>query len=213
MSNGLEDLKEFIIEGNADNSVEKVQALLDEGVSVGSILNDSLIAAMSVVGDKFENKEYFVPELLVAARAMKRSMEVIRPHLVKAGIESHGKVVVGTVRGDQHDIGKNLIAMMFEGAGFEIIDLGVNVEPGKFVEAVKSEKALVLGMSALLTTTMPAMSETIDALKKEELNDRTLVIVGGAPLTQNYSEKIGADLYAPNAAAAVRVVKEKLKRL
>src|SRR3990172_590545 len=181
MQDGIEELKGLVVRGDAKNAPQKVQALLDSGAGVEAILNNGLISAMSVVGEKYENKEYFVPELLVAARAMQRSMEILKPLLKGANVESQGTLIIGTVKGDQHDIGKNLVSIMFEGAGFEVVDLGINVSPAKFVEAIRARNGMaVLGMSALLTTTMPVMSETISALKSAGIKDKTLVIVGGA---------------------------------
>ena len=158
---------------------------------------------MAVVGERFKANEFYVPEVLIAARAMKSAMEVLRPQLAAAGVEPRGTVLIGTVRGDLHDIGKNLVAMMLEGAGWNVVDMGVDVKPEKFVASVESEKAQLIGLSALLTTTMPAMKETIEALKQAGMRDKVAVLIGGAPVTQDYADEIGADAYAPDAASAV----------
>jgi methylmalonyl-CoA mutase cobalamin-binding domain/chain len=165
---------------------------------------------MAVVGEKFKNNEFYIPEVLVAARAMNAAMAIVKPLIVGDQLKPLGKVVIGTVRGDLHDIGKNLVMMMLEGAGFEIVDLGVDVAPEKFVEAAKANSADVVAMSALLTTTMPAMKDTIAALEENGLRDKVKVIIGGAPVTQSYADSIGADGYAPDAASAVDKVKELL---
>lgn len=206
----LQALAQAIINGKAPEAKALTESALAEGVSAAEVLNNGLVAGMNVVGEKFKNNEFYVPEVLIAARAMKNAMEVLRPQLAKSGVEPKGKVAIGTVRGDLHDIGKNLVAMMLEGAGFEIQDLGVDVKPEQFVEAAKNG-ADVIAMSALLTTTMPAMKDTIEALKSEGVRDKTCVMIGGAPVTQNYCDEIGADGYAPDAASAVDKAKELLK--
>ena len=206
----LQALAQAIINGKAPDARSLTESALAEGVNPGDILNKGLVAGMNVVGEKFKNNEFYVPEVLIAARAMKASMELLRPQLVKSGIKARGTVAIGTVRGDLHDIGKNLVAMMLEGAGFEIMDLGVDVKPEQFVEAVKGG-ADVIAMSALLTTTMPAMKDTVEALKAEGVRGKTSVMIGGAPVTQNYCNEIGADGYAPDAASAVDTAKELLK--
>lgn len=205
----LQALAQAIINGKAPEAKALTESALAEGVSPAEILNQGLIAGMNVVGEKFKNNEFYVPEVLIAARAMKTAMEVLRPQLAKSGVQPIGKVAIGTVRGDLHDIGKNLVAMMLEGAGFEINDLGVDVKPERFVEVAK-EGADIVAMSALLTTTMPAMKDTIDALKAEGVRDKVRVMIGGAPVTQNYCDEIGADGYAPDAASAVDKAKELL---
>jgi 5-methyltetrahydrofolate--homocysteine methyltransferase len=172
------------------------------------ILNEGLIPAMGEVGCRFEAGEYYLPEMLVSAQAMKASLNLLRPLLVERKVEPMGRVVVGTVQGDLHDIGKNLVSMMLEGAGFEVVDLGVDVPPGKFVEAARG--AQVIGLSALLTTTMPTMGRVIPALKEAGVRDQVKVIVGGAPVTQAFADQIGADGYGPDASSAVRKVKELL---
>jgi 5-methyltetrahydrofolate--homocysteine methyltransferase len=206
----LEALAQAIINGKAPDAKALTEAALAEGVGPGAVLNSGLVAGMNVVGTKFKNNEFYVPEVLIAARAMKMAMEVLRPQLAASGVEPKGKVAIGTVRGDLHDIGKNLVAMMLEGAGFEIMDLGVDVKPEQFVEAVKSG-ADVVALSALLTTTMPAMKETIEALKAGGVREKACVMIGGAPVTQNYADEIGADGYSPDAASAVDTAKELLK--
>lgn len=205
----LNALAEAIINGKAPIAVEIVKEALAEGIAPSAILNDGLVAGMNVVGIKFKANEFYVPEVLISARAMQKSMDILKPELAKAGVESKGKFAIGTVKGDLHDIGKNLVAMMLEGAGFEVIDLGVDVKPEKYVEAAKNG-ADIIAMSALLTTTMPSMKETIDALIEAGVRDNVKVMVGGAPVTQNYSDEIGADGYSSDAASAVDKAKELL---
>ncbi|MBI3948413.1 MAG: corrinoid protein [Armatimonadetes bacterium] len=206
----LENLAQYVIEGNAPKAKETTDALLEQHVPVADIVNKGLIAGMEVVGRKFKSNEFYIPEVLIAARAMKQSMEKVKPLIADAGIESKGCVAVGTVQGDLHDIGKNLVTMMLEGAGFEVIDMGTDVGPAAFVAVVKEKGVQALGLSALLTTTMPAMKETINALQEAGVRDRVKVMVGGAPLTQAYADEIGADGYAPDAASAVDKAKELL---
>ena len=206
----LEGLAQAIINGKAPDAKELTEKALAEGVNAGDILNKGLVAGMNVVGAKFKNNEFYVPEVLIAARAMKAAMELLKPELASSGVEPKGRVAIGTVRGDLHDIGKNLVAMMLEGAGFEIMDLGVDVKPEQFVEAVRNG-ADVVAMSALLTTTMPAMKETVSALQAEGVRDKAVVMIGGAPVTQNYADEIGADGYSPDAASAVDTAKTLLK--
>jgi len=206
----LKAIYENTVNGNAAKVKELTQAALAEGVPPGEIVTKYLIPAMGEVGDRFERNEFYVPELLIAARAMQAALALIKPLLSESDIQSAGKVAIGTVKGDLHDIGKNLVAMMLQGAGFEIVDLGVDVAPDKFVEAVKNSGAQVVALSALLTTTMPAMKTTIEALKAAGLRDKVKVIIGGAPVTQRYADEIGADGYAPDANSAVRKTKELL---
>jgi len=205
----LQEIREAVIEGQAKVVVPKVEQALQEGIDANTILHDALIDAMGEVGQLFEDGEFFVPEMLIAARAMSAALEVLKPQLVEQGIEPVGKVAIGTVKGDLHDIGKSLVAMMLEGAGFEIINLGVDVSPEKFIAEIKNG-AQIVAMSALLTTTMPNMKLTIDAIKDAGLRDQTVVLVGGAPVTAAYASEIGADGYAPDASAAVRKAKELL---
>jgi 5-methyltetrahydrofolate--homocysteine methyltransferase len=201
----LKALSDAIIKGDQNKSVEITKQALAEGTAAKSVLDDGLIAGMDVVGARFKKNEVYIPEVLIAARAMKMAMEVLEPELVKAGVEPIGKFAIGTVQGDLHDIGKNLVAMMLKGAGFEVVDLGVDVEPEKFVEQAKAKGIQLIGMSALLTTTMPGMEKTVAALKDSGLPVK--ILVGGAPVTQDYAEKIGADGYAADAASAVDMAK------
>jgi 5-methyltetrahydrofolate--homocysteine methyltransferase len=202
----LTKIYDCILEGDMGGTSEAVQAAIDAGLPAEQIMNEGMIAAMAKVGRLFEEGEYFVPEMLIAARAMKSGLTLIQPLLIDSGIEPVGKVAVGTVKGDLHDIGKNLVAMMMEGAGFEIMDLGTDVPPEKFVEAAQ-EGADLIGLSALLTTTMPSMEATVSALVQAGLRDQVKVIVGGAPVTTEYAEKIGADGYAPDASQAANLAK------
>lgn len=199
------EMRDTLQRGNASKVKEHVENALAGGRSATEILNEGLVAAMAIVGDKFRRNEVYVPEVMVAARAMTAGLEVIKPILAQTGARSAGKLLVGTVRGDLHDIGKNLVKMMFEGAGFQVVDLGVDIAPDAFVDAVRREQPDLLGMSALLTTTMPAMKHTIEALKHAGIRDQVRVMVGGAPVTAKYAEEIGADGYAPDASTAVDV--------
>ena len=200
----LDDTYLAVLEGNTEGARKGVEACLAAGVIPESILHQGLIPAMREVGARFERQEYYVPEMLIAARAMQAGLNVIRPLLAAGGVQAVARVAIGTVQGDLHDIGKNLVAMMLEGAGFEVTDLGTDVQPQKFVEAVRSGAQLI-GISALLTTTMTKMPAVLEALKSAGLRDQARVIVGGAPLTQEFAEKIGADGYAPDASQAVTV--------
>lgn len=186
---------------------EFVQDALDQGVSAKEILNEGLIPGMDIVGEKMESGEMFIPEVLKSAKAMSAAVEILKPLLGDEGISVAGKVVIGTVKGDLHDIGKNLVTMMLESAGFEVYDLGIDVPPENFIAAVKEKEADLLGLSALLTTTMPMMKQTIDAIVESGLRDSVKVIVGGAPVNQGFTEKIGANGYAPDAGSAVRLAK------
>lgn len=205
-----ETIFEGILKGQMKDVEEATKAALAEGISAGELLNEAMIPAMAEVGRLFEANEYYVPEMLIAARAMKAGLALIRPQLVAEDIEPKGKVALGTVKGDLHDIGKNLVAIMVEGAGFEVIDLGVDVPPEKFVETAQKEKVDVIGLSALLTTTMPSMKTTIEALQEAGIRDQVKVIIGGAPVTQKYADEIGADGYGRDAAAAANLVKSLL---
>ncbi|NLB72896.1 MAG: cobalamin-binding protein [Firmicutes bacterium] len=202
------EIRQALESGNAQAVKKLVEAALGQDVSAETILNEGLIGAMSQVGEKFKKNEVYVPEVLVAARAMYAGLDVLRPILVETGTKAVGKLVIGTVKGDLHDIGKNLVRMMFEGAGFQVIDLGIDVPESKFIDAVRTEEPDLLGMSTLLTTTMPAMKATIEALKVAGLRDKVKVIVGGAPVTQNFADAIGADGYAPDASSAVELAKD-----
>ncbi|MGA2679244.1 MAG: corrinoid protein [Sedimentisphaerales bacterium] len=201
----LKALAEAVIKGDPNTAVTITKQAIAEKMPAGDILKSGLIAGMDTVGLRFKNNEIYIPEVLIAARAMKMAMQVLEPELVKAGVKPVGKFVVGTVQGDLHDIGKNLVAMMMKGAGFEVIDLGVDVTSEKFVEKAKATGAQLVGMSTLLTTTMPKMEKTLKELRSAGL--KTKVMIGGAPVTQNYADKIGADGYAADAATAVDVAK------
>ena len=207
MGNALETIYNAVLEGDAAGAKAGVNAALAAGLNPEAILKEGLIAAMGEVGRLFEENEYFVPEMLVAARAMQGGLAILKPHLAAGGSISAGKAVVGTVKGDLHDIGKNLVAMMLEGAGFEVIDLGTDVTPDKFVKAVIEHKPHVIGMSALLTTTMPSMSGTVKALQEAGVRDQVKVMIGGAPVTDGFARQIGADGYSPDASSAVRLAK------
>ena len=199
----LNDISKALQRGKADKVSELVNQALKEDIVPKKILEKGLIHGMSIIGEKFKKNEVYVPEVLIAARAMHAGMDVLKPKLTETGVKNIGKVVMGTVKGDLHDIGKNLVEIMLEGAGFEIIDLGTDVSPGKFVDAVKEYQPNVLGMSALLTTTMVYMPEVIQALHNAGLRDKEKIMVGGAPITQNYANQIGADGYSPDAASTV----------
>jgi len=201
----LKSLADAIIKGDQNAAFQITKAALTEGTSAETVLNDGLIAGMDVIGGRFKRNEVYIPEVLIAARAMKMAMQVLEPELVKAGVKPRGKFLIGTVQGDLHDIGKNLVAMMLKGAGFEVVDLGVDVGPEKFVEQAKATGVQVIGMSTLLTTTMPSMEKTLKALKEAGVSAK--VMIGGAPVTQGYADKIGADCYSPDAASAVDMAK------
>lgn len=205
----LETIFKKVTEGEAEDVAAGVQAALDSGVPSEEILNKALIAAMDDVGQQFEEGDLFVPEMLIAARAMQAGLDLLKPHLAETGVQAAGTVAVGTVKGDLHDIGKNLVAMMLEGAGFEVIDLGTDVDPAKFAQAVKNG-ANVLGMSALLTTTMGSMAQVIEAIEELNMRDKVKIIIGGAPVTAEYAEEIGADGFAADASGAVKKVRELL---
>ena len=199
----LKAIAENVIAGKADKVKELTQAAIDSGVNVKDVLEKGLIAGMAVVGAKFKANEFYVPEVLIAARAMKAGMVIVEPLLEKAGIKPTGKIAIGTVKGDLHDIGKNLVAMMMKGAGFHILDLGIDVSPEKFTSAVAQDGAQIVCLSALLTTTMTSMKTTVQALQAGNVRNKVKVMIGGAPVTQSYADEIGADGYAPDAASAV----------
>ncbi len=203
----LDSIFNAVLDGKAAETQAGVKAALAAGLPAETVLKDGLIAAMTEVGRLFEENEYFVPEMLVAARAMQSGLALLKPQLAANGAAPAGRVVVGTVKGDLHDIGKNLVAMMLEGAGFEVVDLGTDVTPEKFVQAVQRHQPQVVGMSALLTTTMPSMSATVKALQEAGVRDSVKVMVGGAPVTEEFAQKIGADGYSPDASSAVRKAK------
>ena len=206
----LDDISAFLQKGKAKDVKELVQQAIDQGIDAKTILEEGLLSGMNIIGTKFKHGEVFVPEVLVAARAMNGGAALLKPHLATAGVKAKGKVVIGTVKGDLHDIGKNLVGMMMEGAGFEIIDLGTNVSPDAFVKAVQEKQPHIVGMSALLTTTMPAMSKTIEALKAAGVREQVKVLVGGAPISQEFANQIGADAFAADASSAARVAKSLL---
>ena len=204
-------ISKAILNGDSEGLVEAINQALEEGKSAEYIFNKECIPALTEVGRLYEVGEFFLPEMLVSARAVQAGLMMLRPYLIDSGIGYVGKVVIGTVKGDIHDIGKNLVAMMLEGSGFEIIDLGVDVPPEKFVESVEKHQPDLVGMSALLTTTMPSMKLTMNALNYANLRDHVKVIVGGAPLTDKYAKEIGADGFAPDASKAVSIAKFLLK--
>ena len=201
----FKEISELLQKGKAKDIVVSVQKALDDGASPGDILEKALMAGMNIVGDKFKKNEVFVPEVLIAARAMNKATETLKPHLAKAGIQPVGKAVICTVKGDLHDIGKNLVKMMIEGKGIEVEDLGVDCDAQKVVDTVKESGAKVLCLSALLTTTMTAQKDVIDALKSAGVRDQVKVMVGGAPVTQSFADEIGADAYTADAASAAEV--------
>jgi 5-methyltetrahydrofolate--homocysteine methyltransferase len=204
----LKQLHDAILTGDAKTAKSVTEQALAAGVAPLKIVQEYMVPAMAEVGRRFECNEYFVPELLLAARAMKGALELIRPLLIASGERPSGRVALGTVKGDLHDIGKNLVGAMLEGGGYEVLDLGVNVTPEQFVTAVKEKGANIVAMSALLTTTMPAMRTTVDALKQAGVRDQVKILVGGAPITQRYAEEIGADGFTESAAGAVGLAKK-----
>jgi 5-methyltetrahydrofolate--homocysteine methyltransferase len=199
----LQAIADAVIAGNREEVAKLANAAVSEGVSPSDIINNGLIAGMAVVGTKFKANEFYVPEVLIAARAMHAGMDIVKPLLAETGAKAKGKVLIGTVKGDLHDIGKNLVSMMLEGGGFDVVDLDVDVAPDAFVEAVKANAPNVIALSALLTTTMPSMKDTIDALSAAGVRGQVKIMIGGAPVTQEYADEIGADGYAPDAASAV----------
>jgi 5-methyltetrahydrofolate--homocysteine methyltransferase len=207
----LKELAEYLINGKAPKVAELTKGALAEGILPEKILNEGLIAGMNVVGQKFKACEFYVPEVLIAARAMKGAMEILKPKLLEAGVKPIARIAIGTVKGDLHDIGKNLVSMMLQGAGFEIVDLGVDVTPEKYINTIKEQNVDMIGMSALLTTTMPSMKTTLKAMNEAGIRNKVKVMIGGAPITQSYANEIGADGYAPDAASAVEKAKELLK--
>jgi 5-methyltetrahydrofolate--homocysteine methyltransferase len=210
MEQVMQELYNSILNGENKVVPLKVQAALDAGVDASKILNEGMIAAMAEVGRLFEEGEYYVPEMLISARSMQAGLAVLKPHLMQANVKSAGRVLAGTVKGDLHDIGKNLVCMMLEGAGFEIQDLGTDVPPEKFVAAVQEGEVDIVALSALLTTTMPNMKVTIEALKEAGVRQHVKVIIGGAPVTDSYAQQIGADGYSPDASRAVSLAKSLL---
>jgi len=205
----LKALADAIIKGDQNTAAKITKDALGQGMAPAKVLNEGLIAGMDVIGARFKKNEVYIPEVLIAARAMKASMQLLEPELVKAGVKPVGKFLIGTVQGDLHDIGKNLVAMMLKGAGFDVVDIGVDISPEKFVQQAKASGSNLIGMSALLTTTMPAMEKTVQTLKAAGIKAK--IMVGGAPVTQAYADKIGASGYAADAASAVDVAKKLLK--
>jgi 5-methyltetrahydrofolate--homocysteine methyltransferase len=206
----IQTIYKNVVEGNAPQVEVAVKSALAQGLAADVILKHGLIAAMDEVGRRFEEGDFFVPEMLIAARAMQTGLQLLKPRLIESGVKAAGKVAIGTVKGDLHDIGKNLVAMMLEGAGFEVQDLGTDVSPEKFVKAAQ-EGAQVIGMSALLTTTMANMQATLNALVQAGVRDKVKVVVGGAPVTEAFAARIGADVFAPDASSATRKVRQLLE--
>lgn len=206
------ELSESLERGDAGRVAELTRASIESGLSPQTILDDGLIAGMTRVGEKFKTHEIFLPDVLLAARAMVAGMELLKPLLAREGVRTLGKVVIGTVQGDLHDIGKNLVGILLKGAGFEVIDLGNDVSPQRFVDTAQQEKADVVGLSALLTTTMPVMKQVVDLARERGLQERTRIIVGGAPLSADYAREIGADAYCYDGSSAVECVKRILGR-
>ena len=198
----LNDISDALQQGRVPKVKEFVQQALDEGIPASEILEQGLLSGMNTIGEKFKNNEVFVPEVLIAARAMNKGTEILRPHLVAAGVEDKGTVVIGTVKGDLHDIGKNLVRMMMEGKGLKVIDLGVDVPVERFLDAARENHAQIIACSALLTTTMGEMRNIVEAVEDSELKGKVRVMIGGAPITQAYCDQIGADCYTPDAASA-----------
>jgi 5-methyltetrahydrofolate--homocysteine methyltransferase len=204
----LDDLRNSVIKGELNATQDQVNQALAENIPPEEILTEGLISAMTEVGRMFENGEFYIPEMLISARAMKGGLAILRPKLAAANIKAIGKVVIGTVQGDLHDIGKNLVGMMLEGAGFEVIDLGVDVSPEKYIAAVNEHNPDLIGCSALLTTTMPRMKDILLALQAAGLRDSVKVMIGGAPVTEQYAKDIGADIFAQDAASAAQYARQ-----
>ena len=208
----LKNIQETLAKGDRNGVSKLTKEALDKGLSVKAILEDGLIKSMNAIGEKFKANEIFIPEVLIAARAMHAGIAILEPHFTACGIRSAGKVVIGTVKGDLHDIGKNIVSMMLKGACFEVVDLGIDVPPGKFLEIVQTNSPDIIALSSLLTTSMGAMKDTIKVLKESGLRDKVKIIIGGAPITQSYADSIGADSYAKDAATAVDKAKELLRK-
>ena len=204
----IQEISEYLQKGRAKNVKQLVQQALDENMDPKVILNEGLLSGMMIIGAKFKNNEVFVPEVLVAARAMNTGLSVLEPKLIEVGNEPVGKAVIGTVQGDLHDIGKNLVVMMLKGAGFEIYDLGVDVETSVYIDKAEEVGADIICMSALLTTTMPKMQDCVDQLKERGLRDKYIVMIGGAPVNESFCEQIGADYYTPDAASCAELAKK-----
>jgi len=203
----MNEIYQNVIDGQAPSVEAGVSSALAQGIPASEILNQGLIRAMDEVGKRFEEGEFYVPEMLIAARAMQAGLKILKPQLMETGIQSAGRVAIGTVKGDLHDIGKNLVAMMLEGAGFEVNDLGVDVSAEKYIQAAR-DGFQVIGMSALLTTTMVNMQSTISAMKEAGVRDKVKIIIGGAPVTEDYAQQIGADAFASDASSAARAVRQ-----
>lgn len=210
MEEKLQEIASVLKTGEIEATVEVVKEVLAEGVAPGKVLEKGLLEAMNEVGEKFKNNEIFVPEVMMAAKAMKGAMEILQPRLVETGVEPRGAAVLGTVKGDMHDIGKNLVKIMLEGAGFKVYDLGTDVSVDEYIDSVKEYGADIIGMSALLTTTMPYMKEVIAGLEEAGLRDEVYVMIGGAPVTENFARDIGADAYAGDAGTAASLAKSKI---
>ncbi|MDR1932072.1 MAG: corrinoid protein [Spirochaetales bacterium] len=198
----LEEMSELLQKGKANEVKALVQKAIDEKIDAKRILEDGLMSGMNIIGEKFKNNQVYVPEVLIAARAMNQGISILRPLLVQAGVQARGTVILGTVKGDLHDIGKNLVKMMMEGKGLEVIDMGTNVPAEKFIASAKEKNAKIIACSALLTTTMTEMKNVVEAAKTEGIRDQVTIMVGGAPVTDSYRESIGADIYTPDAASA-----------
>ncbi len=204
----MEQLKEMVKTGKVDDTVRRVREFLDRGTSPEVLMREAMIPAMDEVGDLFQSGEFFLPEMLVAGEAMQQGLKVLKPALVNSGVAPLGKVVMGTVRGDLHDIGKNIVAMALEGAGFEVIDLGNDVSPERFVSAIEEHKPQVIGLSALLSTTMITMKDIIDAIKDAGLREQIKIMIGGAPVRQEFADDIGADYYGPDSTSGMKYARE-----
>jgi 5-methyltetrahydrofolate--homocysteine methyltransferase len=206
----MEQLRDMVKTGKVDATGERVQALLDQGTSPEALLRQAMIPAMEEVGDLFQQGEYFLPEMLVAAKAMQNGLAVLRPVLARTGVKSSGTVVIGTVKGDLHDIGKKVLLISLEGAGFDVVDVGTDVSPESFIEAIHEHKPQLVGLSAMLTTTMFGMRDTIQAIEAAGLRDRVKIMVGGAPIQQDFADQIGADYYGPDATSGMKYARDTL---
>jgi len=206
----LNEISENVVKGDADAVAELVQGALDGGVDVQRVMNEGMVKGMTVIGERFKNNEIYLPEMMVAARAMNAGLDIVEPLMAKSNTSYVGKVVIGTVRDDLHDVGKNMVRIMFKGAGFQVFDLGIDVSPDEFVRAAKENDADLIAMSALLTLTIHNMKETVEAIEGAGLKDETKIMVGGAPVTQNIADQVGADGYAPDCSRAVERAKELL---
>jgi len=206
----MEQLREMVKTGKVDDTAERVQALLDQGTSPEALLRQAMIPAMEEVGDLFQQGEYFLPEMLVAAKAMQNGLAVLRPALAQTGVKSSGTVVIGTVKGDLHDIGKKVLLISLEGAGFDVIDVGTDVSSQSFIQAINEHKPRLVGLSAMLTTTMFGMQDTIQAIEAAGLRDQVKIMIGGAPIQQDFADRIGADYYGPDATSGMKYARDTL---